>query len=681
MSSVTPIARFSSHLPRTILLLAVACFAPLPADAASPAELKACEWSYPAPKRIAACNRIIDNKLESKAVLIKAYMYRARANSDNNDIGRAYADGEAAIKLDPTIADTFETRAWILDSAGEFDRPIADLTEAIRLEETTWRYQRRADLYRRKGDVDHTTADLERALVLISANIEKYPQSHHLYRSRSELRRELGQIDDALKDFDHYLAKGGDDARKQITDRADIYMRKGALDRAIADYTDAIRHDQDAARNYERRALAHRLRGDFKNAMLDYDHLAKTYSGAPETFIGRGLTYVAMGKPERAIVDFTKALDIFPEDATAYYNRAQAARESGNAEIALPDYAKAIELDPNYAIAFNSRGRAHASLNDPASALKDFDAAIRLDPRLAAAYVNRGSLHRAAGRTDQAIADFSSAILASPESKEFRVTRAVAFAAKGRHADAESDFTAALALDPVYAQAYSGRAAARLARNVRAEALDDANRALLIDGRLASSYLVRAEVFAALGESAKAEADRKSGETVQREQDDEAKRRAEAASRPARVRIAIKGEFPVAYSVINQKFKLDSVVEVRDDRVSYQSLGMQPYTMASGDKLDEKFTGRCDGKVVPDQGDRTVTLAVEKYLVHVELQSRIYFRTGSCKGRYNEYKESFLIDISGGECKFSYRQDRDLTGVGKFDSNLLDLACVAESPK
>jgi tetratricopeptide (TPR) repeat protein len=680
MSSVTPITRFPSRVPRPILLLAAVCFAPLLAEAASPADIKACEWSYPAQNRIAACSRIIDNRRESKAVLIKAYIYRAQAHGDNNDIERAFADGEAAINLDPTIADTFESRARILDTAGQLDRPIADLTEAIRLNETARRYQLRADLYRRKGDADHTTADLERALILMSADIAKSPNSPYLYRMRSNIRRELGQIEDALKDFEYYLAHG-EDARKQVAERADIYMRKGALDRAIADYTEAIRQDQNTARNYERRALAHRLRGDFKSAMLDYDHLIKTYSGDPETFIGRGLTYVAMGKPERAIVDFTKAIDIFPEDATAYYNRAQAARESGYVEVALLDYTKAIELDPNYAIAFNSRGRAHVSLNDPASALKDFNTAIRLDSRLAAAYVNRGSLHQAAGQLDQAIADFSSAILAGPENKEFRVTRAAAFAAKGRHADAESDFTAALALDPLYAQAYIGRAAARLAQNKRAEALDDADRALLINPRLPLSYLVRADVVAAFGEFTKAEADRKAGEVVQRERDDETKRRAEAAATPAGVKITIKGDFPLSPSFLNRNFKLDSVVEVRGDRVTYQSPAMQPYTMASGDRLDEKFNGRCDGKVVPDQGDRTVTLAVEKYLVHIELQSRIDFRTGSCKGKFNYYKESFLIDISGGECKFSYRQDRDLPGVGKFDNNLLDLACVAESLK
>jgi hypothetical protein len=74
-----------------------------------------------------------------------------------------------------------------------------------------------------------------------------------------------------------------------------------------------------------------------------------------------------------------------------------------------------------------------------------------------------------------------------------------------------------------------------------------------------------------------------------------------------------------------------------------------------------------------------VSAAVDKYLVTVDMHSRIDFKTGACRGRYNVYKETFLIDLSNGGCKFSYRQDRDLFGVGAFDNKVADQTCVVES--
>ena len=67
-----------------------------------------------------------------------------------------------------------------------------------------------------------------------------------------------------------------------------------------------------------------------------------------------------------------------------------------------------------------------------------------------------------------------------------------------------------------------------------------------------------------------------------------------------------------------------------------------------------------------------------KHLVHVDLEFRLDFRTGACRGRNNYYKESSLIDVSDGGCKFTYQQDRDLFVAGVFDNHVRDQACVVE---
>ena len=127
--------------------------------------------------------------------------------------------------------------------------------------------------------------------------------------------------------------------------------------------------------------------------------------------------------------------------------------------------------------------------------------------------------------------------------------------------------------------------------------------------------------------------------------------------------------------------KLDTVVEIKGDEITYKTPGMPAYKIASGDRFEEKFPGLCSGKPTTNMGDRNVTASVDKYLVHIQLQSRLEFQTGACRGRHNYYKETFLIDFSDGGCKFTYLQDRDLFGVGQFDTSILDQTCKIEVMK
>jgi tetratricopeptide (TPR) repeat protein len=284
---------------------------------------------------------------------------------------------------------------------------------------------------------------------------------------------------------------------------------------------------------------------------------------------------------------------------------------------------------------------------------------------------------------DEAIADFGRAISTNPGNKDFLQARASAFAANGSYAAAETDFNAALALDPLDAVAYVGRAEARLKLGATAESLDDANRALLVDPSLASAYAARADVDAASGQSDKAAADRQAADNALGAAEKSRQAAAAVWAHP-HLRVTVSGTFPTSPPTLKRTFMLDSAIEVRDDVVTYQTPGLGPYKIASGEKIEEKFSGTCNGvnnRPVSDQGLRAVLAIVNEYLIQVELQSRIDFHGAGCAGRYNSYKESFLVDLSNGGCKFSYRQDRDLFNVGAFDNRIYDQPCVVEPLK
>src|SRR5216684_3591567 len=123
---------------RIPLIVGVSLFALLviPAFAADQAEWQNCRanTSTNPDQSIASCTRIIGDNAETAANRAKAYFNRGLAYSSKKDYDRAIADFSEAIRLDPKYAWTYANRGSIRTAKGEFDLAIADLTEAINLD-------------------------------------------------------------------------------------------------------------------------------------------------------------------------------------------------------------------------------------------------------------------------------------------------------------------------------------------------------------------------------------------------------------------------------------------------------------------------------------------------------------------------------------------------------------------
>jgi tetratricopeptide (TPR) repeat protein len=117
-------------------------------------------------------------------------------------------------------------------------------------------------------------------------------------------------------------------------------------DRAIADYSEAIRLDPKYVNAYYARAFVYHAKGDY----------------------------------DRAITDFNEALRLDPKYALAYYNRGLAYHDKGDYDRAIADYNEAIRLDPRDGDSLFGRGRAYESKGDFANALTDFRSTVALAP-------------------------------------------------------------------------------------------------------------------------------------------------------------------------------------------------------------------------------------------------------------------------------------------------------------
>ena len=118
------------------------------------------------------------------------------------------------------------------------------------------------------------------------------------------------------------------------------YASKGDYDRAIVDYTEAIRLDPKYADAYGNRGNAYRDKRDLDRALADYNEALRIRPGAIDYF-NRGTAYYVTAEYDRAIADYTEAIRLDPTFARAYYNRGFAKRAKGDSAGGDADIAMA----------------------------------------------------------------------------------------------------------------------------------------------------------------------------------------------------------------------------------------------------------------------------------------------------------------------------------------------------
>ena len=226
------------------------------------------------------------------------------------------------------------------------------------------------------------------------------------------------------------------------------WQKKGDLDRALADYTAAIKINPKDALAYNNRGMLWRERGDSDRAIADFT-AAIAINPLPrsdEAYSRRGNAIVAK------------------RDVNVYENRALALLERSDFDGAIADFDRAINLDPNGADSFNGRGAAWRAKGDLDRAEADFSHAIKLDRTHMGAYYNRGLVEVAKSELDPALADFSAALRLDSDFVDGYEARAEAFLAKTDPEHAIADLDQAIGHDPNRARDYFLRGSIRYDR-------------------------------------------------------------------------------------------------------------------------------------------------------------------------------------------------------------------------
>jgi tetratricopeptide (TPR) repeat protein len=178
---------------------------------------------------------------------------------------------------------------------------------------------------------------------------------------------------------------------------------------------------QDRAIALTRRGNALRFRGELDRAIADYSEAVRYDPGYAPAFNGRGysklqkIKYQVKSDGDRtlldsAIRDFDDALRANPRFLPALTNRADAYRLIGNTERSLNDIEQALRIDRNYGGAFFARAQHWRREGEIDRAIADYTEAIRRKYNLEVSHAGRGKLYELKGDLARAKADYQSAL-------------------------------------------------------------------------------------------------------------------------------------------------------------------------------------------------------------------------------------------------------------------------------
>lgn len=132
-----------------------------------------------------------------------------------------------------------------------------------------------------------------------------------------------------------------------FSNRGAVYYGKKDYNRAIADFSEAIRIDPDFTNAFHNRGLAYYDKNDYDHAIADYSEVIRLNPKDASAHRDRGLAYSNKNDFDRAIADFSEAIRLKPDYADAFYNRGIAFEKKQDWQKALADFKKFTELAPS----------------------------------------------------------------------------------------------------------------------------------------------------------------------------------------------------------------------------------------------------------------------------------------------------------------------------------------------
>jgi tetratricopeptide (TPR) repeat protein len=208
-------------------------------------------------------------------------------------------------------------------------------------------------------------------------------------------------------------------------------------EKLIRQYSQQIAKEPTNAQLYVARADIHFKLHDFERAVNDYTKALKIDGKVDQAWFGRGMAKGRLGLIDEGIEDLSVFIRRNPQSSLAYTKRGVRYLWKGDRENAGKDLRKAIALDPGNAEAHDDLGVILAQQGDYKAALEHFSRTVKLDPTYQKGYHNQAMAFYVLNRDVDAMASVTIALRLDPESRNSMLLKSEILKAMGRQAEAQ----------------------------------------------------------------------------------------------------------------------------------------------------------------------------------------------------------------------------------------------------
>jgi tetratricopeptide (TPR) repeat protein len=210
---------------------------------------------------------------------IIAYLMRAYAKDDLNNLQGALADLNRAISLNPKFALAYYNRGKLKNKLNDPQGSLADYSQAISLD------PKFAEAYNNRGSLKDDLNDLQGALADYNQSISLNPQDAISYYNRGLLKQtKLNDLQGALADYDQSISHNPK-LREAYYNRGLLKFQKlNDPKGALTDFNQAISLDSQDAKSYHNRGVLKVARfNDRAGAIADFRTAAKLFRAQGQT--------------------------------------------------------------------------------------------------------------------------------------------------------------------------------------------------------------------------------------------------------------------------------------------------------------------------------------------------------------------------------------------------------------
>jgi tetratricopeptide (TPR) repeat protein len=222
------------------------------------------------------------------------------------------------------------------------------------------------------------------SISLFNRLLEIDPKNEIAFTYRGNAYTELGDYEKAIADYTEAIKLRPDTYPQPYYNRGRIYMLLKEYDKALPDLEKSIELDQYDDINFAYRAngnigIIYRELGDYEKSLAALDQsIAAAGSSAADAFFLRGETYLQMENYEAAITDYKAAIDRFPQYTSAYQSMGYAYYKTGQLDRANETLNQAVSISVNDPLTYFYLALVALANNDPQTAKTQISTTAKL---------------------------------------------------------------------------------------------------------------------------------------------------------------------------------------------------------------------------------------------------------------------------------------------------------------